>query len=652
MTSRIPPSGSSAAPASHAASRIAAPNPDQTASVDLRILATTDLHMNLLAWDYERNQPRHGRSLESLIAPIAMARAEAANSLLLDNGDFLQGTALGDRVALDHAEGKRAAHPMIMAMTALGYDAANLGNHDFSYGVPFLLHVLEQAKFPIVSTNILSTTARNLFAQGSTARNLTLPWVILDKTVQDRAGKRHVLRVGLLGFAPPQTMLWEAHHLTGKIEIEDIVQSARRAIPRLKAEGADVIIALSHSGIGPAEVEDGMENAAIPLAALQGIDAMIVGHTHQVFPSASFAGQRGADIAEGTLAGTPAVMPGAYGSHLGVIDLVLRRDAAGWTVQGHKSECRKALAEQQAAPEARLVAAPVIAAAHQETLEWGRQRLGRIDRAMSTHFALVTPVPPLQLLAQAQARYVAAALRNGPHGRLPVLSAVAPFRAGGRSGPDNYATIEAGEFQLRHVMTLYPHPNTLTALRLSGAELLDWMERAVSIFRQIVPGQADQPLIDPDFPAFNFDMIDGLDCRIDLSQPARFDPRGHLVRPDAQRIIDLTWRGDPVRPNAAFILATNSYRSNGGQGFAGAEPANVVLDDGLPVREVLVRYIAERGANLPPAPAGWHFAAMPDTSVLFDTAPEAQFQTHLFPDLALEPLYETEDGFLRFRLTL
>ncbi len=236
-------------------------------------------------------------------------------------------------------------------------------------------------------------------------------------------------------------------------------------------------------------------------------------------------------------------------------------------------------------------------------------------------------------------------------GHLPVLSAVAPFKAGGRGGPGYYVDIPAGDLMLRHVLDLYPHPNTLTALRLTGAEIAQWLERAAGLYNRILPGEPDQPLINPDFPAFNFDLIHGLDFRIDLSQPARFDTRGRLVAPEAQRITGLTWRGAPLNPAHSFIVATNGYRSNGGSGFAGTERGNLVLDDGTPVRDVVAAHLRARGTALPPAASGWGFVPMPGTSVTFLSSPAAR-DTAPPTDPPPEPMEMTPDGFLRFRLRL
>ncbi|WP_299505290.1 metallophosphoesterase, partial [Cypionkella sp.] len=111
------------------------------AEIQLRILATSDLHANLLAWDYHSNKPCHQRGLARVATLIHTARRERPQNLLFDNGDFLHGTVLGDFLAETTPTIRSGrplhAHPMIASMNALRYDAAALGNHEFGHGLGF-----------------------------------------------------------------------------------------------------------------------------------------------------------------------------------------------------------------------------------------------------------------------------------------------------------------------------------------------------------------------------------------------------------------------------------------------------------------------------------------------------------------------------------
>src|SRR5690606_20746478 len=126
---------------------------------------------------------------------------------------------------------------------------------------------------------------------------------------------------------------------------------------------------------------------------------------------------------------------------------------------------------------------------------------------------------------------------------LPILSAAAPFKAGGRGGPDYYTDVPAGDVAIKNVADLYLYPNTVRAVKITGAQVKDWLERSAGMFNQVEPGSQDATLLNPEFPSYNFDVIDGVEYQIDLSQPSRFDREGNVVAPDAHRIVNLTYQG-------------------------------------------------------------------------------------------------------------
>lgn len=617
--------------------------------VRLRLIATSDLHMHIMPWDYLSARPAPDRGLAALATLIAAARAEVPNSLLLDNGDFVQGSALGDFMA----DGRPAipAHPMIAAMNHLGYDAATLGNHEFSHGLSFLSAALMQAAFPVVASNLHDRDPQNLFDDAPLPRVKNK--LILDRAVLDEAGRTHRLRIGILGLLPPQTTVWERQTLSDRFEVEDIPAAAARTARDLRSAGADLVFALAHSGIGTDPATPRMENATRALAAQGGIDAIVAGHSHLLFPSPSHPVAEGIDSAKGLVSQTPVVLPGAYGTHLGVIDLVIEQRPDGWRVLSQRAALRAVQDGPDAPPAPPDPALSALAApAHRATLDWLEQPVGRVEAPTGTAFALVAPCHLLRVVTAAAARHVADALAGTGHAHLPVLAAAAPFRAGGRGGPDHYTLIRPGALTLRQAIDIYPHPNGIAALRITGAEVADWLERAAGLFCRLRAGKPDQPLIQPDFAPFNFDMIDGLDFRIDLSQPSRFDLSGRVTDPAARRITGLTWRGAPIAPEAEFILATNSYRAAGGGNFPGTGPARVVYEDSTPVRDILIRHISARGMRLPPPVGQWGFAPLPGMTALFSTAPEAADFRADAAGLDLHNLGIGPCGFLRFRLAL
>ena len=619
----------------------------------LRIMETTDLHVHVFPYDYYADKPRDTVGLSRTASIVEGIRAEATNSLLVDNGDFLQGNPMGDYIAYERGMKEGDEHPVIQAMNVLGFDASTLGNHEFNYGLDFLMKALARANFPVVCANV----AKQQGAGPRGDETLLKPYVILDRMVTDGAGESHPIKVGIIGFVPPQVMNWDRRHLEGNVQARDIIETAEAWVPEMREAGADIVIALSHSGIGSAKREDGMENASVPLAQVDGIDALMTGHSHLVFPSPAYADFAGVDAEKGTLHGKPAVMGGFWGSHLGVIDLMLEREGGAWRVVSSASEARPISKRNEDRSVTALVAdfQPVLASVtkeHEETLAYVRRAVGKTSAPLHSYFALVADDPSVQIVSIAQKWYVEQMLAGTEHAGLPILSAAAPFKAGGRGGPEYFTDVPAGDVAIKNVADLYLYPNTVRAVRITGAELKGWLERSAGMFNQVTPGQADQVLLNPSFPSYNFDVMDGVTYQIDLSQPSRFTPKGEMQNPEATRIVNLMHDGKPVTDDMEFIVATNNYRAGGGGSFPGTGGETTVLEAPDTNRDVIVRFIVEQGTINPTADANWTFKPLPGTTVLFDTGPKAADYIDDVKGVTIEPAGDGPDGFARFRISL
>lgn len=625
----------------------------QANQAHLRIMETTDLHVHVFPYDYYGDKPNDTMGLARTATIIDGIRAEATNSVLLDNGDFLQGNPMGDYIAYERGMKEGDVHPVIKAMNTLGYDCSTLGNHEFNYGLDFMFKVLAGANFPFVCANL----TKGELAANPTDDDLFLkPYVILDKTVKDGSGAEHPIRIGLIGFVPPQIMTWDSRHLQGKAMTRDIVMAAEAWVPQMREDGADIVIALSHSGMGPVQYAENLENASVLLAGVEGIDAIVTGHSHLDFPGNKFEGVEGVDNAKGLVNGKPGVMGGFWGSHLGLIDLMLERDGDAWRVSGSTSEARPISQRVDGKTSALVESKPEVEAAakeeHEATLAYVRTSVGKTSAPLHSYFALVADDPSVQIVSQAQTWYITDMLKETEHKDLPVLSAAAPFKAGGRGGPDYYTDVAPGDVAIKNVADLYLYPNTVQAVVVTGAQVKEWLEMSAGIFNQIQPGKADQPLINADFPSYNFDIIDGVTYKIDLSQPAKYDKDGAVVDSGSSRIVDLQFDGAPIDPAQNFVVATNNYRAGGGGNFPDINASKLVFEAPDTNRDVIVRYIIEQGTINPSADANWTFAPMAGTTVLFETGPKAkQFMAEV-EGVKIQEAGEGAEGFAKYRITL
>ncbi|GAA5532975.1 2',3'-cyclic-nucleotide 2'-phosphodiesterase [Deinococcus aluminii] len=592
-------------------------------TVDLRILETTDLHTSALGYDYYQDKPTGEFGLEYTASLIKQARDEKRNTLLYDNGDLIQGNPLGDFVARVQPLKPGQLHPMHAAMRVLKYDAGNLGNHEFNYGLPFLQQVIAAAPMPIVSANAYKDDGT-----GKPGDNAFTPYLIQRRVVYDTTGRPYVLNVGVIGFLPPQIVNWDKANLDGKIVTTDIVEAARKFVPQMKAQGADIIVAVAHTGIS-ADYQPGQENAATELTKVPGIDVVLSGHSHQEFPGPVYKSIPGADITKGTINGKPVVMAGFWGNDLGIVDLKLDYDRKNqkWTVVDGTASIRpiwdKTAKKSLVTPDPRI--ANAVKQAHEGTLAYVRAKVADLAAPITSYWALVQDDPSVQLVSNAQTAYVKAALANTQYKDLPVLSAAAPFKAGGRGGASYYTDIPAGTLAIKNVADLYVYPNTVQAVLVTGAQLQEWLERSAGQFKQIDPSKTEpQALVDDSFPTYNFDVIDGVTYEIDVTQPSRYNSKGEVANPEAHRIKNLMYQGKPIDPNAQFVVATNNYRASGGGNFPGLNGKNIILQAPDETRQALIKYFMDQKTVNPTADGNWKLTPIPGATLLYVSSPNAQ----------------------------
>ncbi|WP_240620103.1 bifunctional 2',3'-cyclic-nucleotide 2'-phosphodiesterase/3'-nucleotidase [Peribacillus acanthi] len=624
--------------------------------VKLRIMETTDIHSHVMNYDYFQGKEDHKVGFVKTASLIKKAKEEAKNSVLIDNGDLIQGNPMADYI-LDKKvlDEKGKTHPVYEAMNLLGYDAGNLGNHEFNFGLEYLEQAKSGANFPYVNANVYKYDGDN---DPTNDVNMYKPYIILDKEVVDEGGTKHTLKVGVIGFVPPQITLWDKKHLEGKVVTHDIFDTAKKFVPKMKEEGADVIIAVPHSGLGNVEYENLAENQTYQLSNVEGIDAILFGHAHSYFPGKGFDGIKGIDNKKGTINGVAAIMPGFWGNNLGVIDMDLKKVDGKWTVVDSQSTNRPIFDTAAGKPTVD-VDKEILDAVHDDhegTKEYVSAEVGKTETALYSYFSQIQDDPTIQIVTQSQKEYIEKYIKGTEYDGLPVLSAGAPLKAG-RDGVTDYTDIAVGKLAIKDTSSLYKYPNnTIMGLKLTGAEIIEWLEWSAGQFNQIDPNSKEEQLLvkenksaAPGFPSYNYDVIDGIEYQIDVTQPARYDNDGKKIS-DSKRIVNVMFNGKPIDLKQSFIVAANDYRASFSP-VANPGGNKVVIKSPDTNLQVLVNYIREKGTVNPKADQNWSIAPIKgDVNLVFKSSPEAKKYANQSNNLKyLETL---SDGLAKYKVEL
>jgi 2',3'-cyclic-nucleotide 2'-phosphodiesterase / 3'-nucleotidase len=618
--------------------------------VDLRIIETTDIHSNIMNYDYYKGATTNAYGLSKAATLIKQTRDEAKNSLLLDNGDLLQGSPLGDYVYNKGLMKKGYVHPVYKAMNLLGYDAATVGNHEFNYGLEFLNHALEGADFPYVNANVYDTNGNPYFKQ----------FEILEREVKDADGETHKIKIGVTGFVPQGIMNWDAKHLAGKVEVEDIVKSAEKVVPKMKEAGADIVVVLSHSGIAEydqdgklkAYEENNTENASYYLSKVEGIDAILTGHQHLTFPNAAdpdFKDGNGISNADGTVNGVPTVMPGSWGNNIGIVDLTIEKVDGEWDVTAGKGAIIPITTDKDTIdPTQEIIDA--VKTEHEETIKYMESPVGELEGDLNTYFGLVKDNAAMEILNRAQTWYVENALKGTQYEGIPVISAAAPFKAG-RGGVDDFTDVKSGTITIRNIADLYLYDNNVVnAVKINGSALKEWLEWSAGQFNTIDPSKTeDQPLINSDFPTYNFDVIDGVTYEVDVTSKPKYDKGQNVINPNANRIKNLQYEGKAVTADMEFVVATNDYRAAGSK-LMNPGGVNTILKAPDSNRQAMMAYVVENKTISASVNNNWKFTPV-KANITFPSNPKAEALAESYEDISYTGK-TNEAGFGIFKLDL
>jgi len=549
--------------------------------VQLTIMGTTDLHGCVFNWDYFKNTEYTDSAnndiglakVATLVEAVRVQRGRE-HTLMIDAGDTLQGTPLAYYYARIDPITRRKIHPMAAAMNHIGYDAAALGNHEFNYGIPLLRTFADQLDFPLLGANALDAR---------TGLPAFRPYVV--KTVKVR-GERPI-KVGILGLTNPGIAIWDKANVEGKMTFPGLVEQAKIWVPRMRASGVDVVVVAAHSGATTSSsYGDALpfpENAATLVAQqVPGIDAILVGHAHQEITERRVANET---------TGREVVLtePLRWGMRLSLIDLTLVKKDHRWMVQSVGSSV---LNSNTVAEDPHVKA--LLTADHNTVVTYVNGVIGSCTVAMSCSTARYRDTAALDFINLVQGEAVRAGIAGTPEAALPILSIAAPFYKD--------ANIPSGAVSVRDVAGLYIYDNTLLGITFTGAEVLAYLEKSVTYFKQVIgtgPFTPDQltnavTVVAPaGTPDYNYDVMGGLDARLTYDIDVSKAP--------GSRILKLQYAGADINLAGKFVVAINNYRQSGGGGFPGVTTAPVVHNAQQEVRQLIIDWVTSHQVIDPPA---------------------------------------------------
>lgn len=512
--------------------------------VTITVLATTDLHGNILPYDYLTGKPAD-RGLAKIATLIAAERAKNPNTLLIDCGDTIQGTALEasyqNSVRSGSApEGLPAQDPMMRVMNYLHYDAMAVGNHEYNYGLKNLDKARAAAQFPWLSANTKTQPGvRKPFA----------PYIV--KTI---AG----VKVAVIGITTPGIPNWEKPENYAGLTFLPAPESVRQTLAELQAKHhPDLVIVAAHTGLDrdpktgalrPNEMKD--ENAAYEIASeVPGIDAVVYGHTHlQV---------------DGLRIGPVLLMqPKNWGLSLGRMEFVLDSAEDGrWKVSGKTSSL---LPVTVATP-----ADPKIVSMAQPYHELAERELNQV--------ILQSPVA----LDASKSRIEDTAIIDAIH-RVQMHYAKADVSFTSSFNPR--AAIPKGPVTVRRLAGIYLYDNELYAIQGNGKMVREALENAARFYLGCPESRCQAGhLLNPAVLPFNYDMAQGVDYDIDLT------------RPEGQRITKLMFQGKKLLDDQPLRIAINNYRAAGSAGYSMFRDAKILWRSYEDIRSLMIDFYRERG---------------------------------------------------------
>jgi len=487
-------------------------------------------------WGYSyEDNKENAGSLAQIATYVKQVRAESDNVILVDDGDTIQGTIMTDD--LYNVDPKKA-HPVIAAMNEMKYDAMGLGNHEFNWGVTSMNKILGQAEFPVLCANIKNGKGELVTGEG---------WTIVE-----RSG----VKVALIGVDTPNIQRWDG----GKDGIDDLkiaslADGVAEAIQEI-GDKADVFVVMAHAGYEGEYSTDGSDAAKTILEKCPEVTVLQVGHTHVKYTNTDNAVQ----AVGGTNSGATQVVR---------FDVTVDKDKKVTAATAEIVDVKELDYDQD------IRDVKAVKEAHEATIQFVTgDVLGHASAKFQPENEIkgipagrIMDTAVMDLIGKVQLEYSGAD-----------VTGAALFK--------DTSDLPEGDLNYGNIFDIYKYANTLKTVKITGAELKAYMEWAAECYNTWVPGDVTISF-NPAKAGYLHDHFTGVEYEIDLSKPA------------GERIVNLTFKGEPVTEETALTLCVNDYR------FSGLKTAGIIhgeaeWESSQSVRDMLKEYM---GKNDPLDPA-------------------------------------------------
>lgn len=529
---------------------------------DLKLIFTTDLHGQVNVNNYETGQTVKEGSIARAFTKIQEERGKVAqgNSFLFDVGDAMYDYSTDYIYDYDDT----AVQPIFQAMATMNYDAITTGNHEYEYGLAYMVQQYQDSGLTpkcVVSNVTDANTGKHIWNEN----------MIIERTVTASNGETFNVKVGVIGETIP-TLSKKRFNYLGVLATEDIVANATREAQALKAQGADLVVCLAHSGIGVDNPEPMAENVAYALTQVSDIDVVLCGHLHRNFPSgentrADFYTVPGIDMNTGLVNGKNLIMAASRGTYIGVADLRLKRTETGTQIINRVSNVVKA-GEDTAIDNTYNTG--FMGKWQQILLANCSCILGEIanNANYQNYFGLLEDNSGVQLVNNAKMAFALNYIntQEKEYKDCPIIGATSYTQSGLDDAYDYYDL--QGDFLQSYMSRLEKYKTALYLYRATGAQLKEWLEWSASAYAttngtlQISDDltSVKQNVLNPDWENAwdSFYIFDGVEYTIHTNVEPRYDKEGNLIHA-TNRVSNVTINGVAIDDNANYIVAGDRF---------------------------------------------------------------------------------------------